>query len=52
MAAQTEHRWDGPAKVSVDGWIASELESAPEPSSEQRGILSALFDGVQPAEAA
>ncbi|WP_158716941.1 hypothetical protein [Streptomyces rimosus] len=52
MAAQTQRRWDGPTKVSLDDWIAAELESAPEPSSEQRGILSALFDGVQPAEAA
>lgn len=44
MPEQQERRWEGPSTVSVADWVAAELERAPEPSEEQRGVLSALLN--------
>jgi hypothetical protein len=52
MPEQQERRWDGPSTVSVADWVAAELERAPEPSEEQRGVLSALFNSPTAAKAA
>jgi hypothetical protein len=41
---EQEQRWEGRTAVSVADWVAAELERAPEPSEEQRGVLSALFN--------
>lgn len=52
MPEQQERRWEGPSTVSVADWVAAELESAPEPSEEQRGVLSALLGSGTPARVA
>lgn len=46
MVAEDVSDWDGASLVTVDDWIAAELERAPEPTSEQRGNLTALFGGA------
>ncbi|EKX63303.1 hypothetical protein STRIP9103_05137 [Streptomyces ipomoeae 91-03] len=38
--------WEGKAAVSLDDWIAEELERAPEPTPEQLGSLKAIFDSA------
>ncbi|GGP94427.1 hypothetical protein GCM10010278_85380 [Streptomyces melanogenes] len=39
----SEKVWSGRAAMSLEDWIARELERAPEPSAEQRGALGELF---------
>lgn len=39
----SEKAWSGRAAMSLEDWIARELERAPEPSAEQRGALGELF---------
>lgn len=52
MLEQQERGWEGPSAVSVADWVAAELERAPDPSEEQRGVLSALFNSATPTRAA
>lgn len=52
MPEQQERRWEGVSTVSVADWVAAELERAPEPSEEQRGVLGALFNSAAPVRAA
>ncbi|SDM62546.1 hypothetical protein SAMN04487981_10232 [Streptomyces sp. cf386] len=52
MAEQQEGGWEGRSTVTVADWVAAELEKAPDPSDEQRGVLSALFNSATPTEVA
>ncbi|MGI5196903.1 hypothetical protein ACQEVY_25245 [Streptomyces sp. CA-288835] len=52
MTEPQERRWDGPSMMSIAEWVAAELERAPEPSDEQRGALSALFNTATSTTAA
>lgn len=52
MGEQQERRWDGPSTLSVAEWVAAQLERAPEPGEDQRGVLTALFNAAAPGEAA
>lgn len=52
MPEQRERRWEGRSTVDVADWVAAELERAPEPSDEQRGALTTLFNSATPARTA
>ncbi|MGB8942207.1 MAG: hypothetical protein WCD21_18490 [Streptomyces sp.] len=45
MGTGAEDDWNGKSTLTVDEWIAAELERAPDPTPEQRGNLTALFNG-------
>jgi hypothetical protein len=50
MGRETEEDWNGASTITVDDWIAAELERAPDPTPEQRGNLTALFNGGPTAQ--
>ncbi|WP_424889740.1 hypothetical protein [Streptomyces sp. XH2] len=51
MTTEGKPVWEGRSTVELDHWISAELEKAPEPTQEQRGNLTALFNGA-PTESA
>jgi hypothetical protein len=46
MSAEAGSEWEGKVTMTLDEWIAAELERAPESTPEQLGSLEAVFDSA------